>query len=201
MDLGDWEGVGELFADAALADEHGPELARGADAVTAFYRAGTQLHDGSPRTKHLVLNTILDVDEEAGTATARSSYLVLQAPRAPSCGPIISGRYRDAFAAETARGASWSAASWSTWSAICPPTSVRPPAPGPTLANGWGRMVRTGHCRRATPSDDREPFDRGASAAKGGPVKKVTVHPLLLVGFALSRWAPSRETQPSTASS
>ena len=80
MDLGDWPGVGQLFAHGALADERGTVLAAGTDAVAAFYAAGTQLHEGSPRTKHLVLNTILDVDDGAGTATARSSYLVLQQP-------------------------------------------------------------------------------------------------------------------------
>jgi hypothetical protein len=98
MDLGDWEGVGALFTDAALADEHGHELARGATAVAAFYRNGTQLHDGSPRTKHLVLNTILEVDDGAGTATARSSYVVLQQTEGTELRPIITGRYRDTFA-------------------------------------------------------------------------------------------------------
>ena len=98
MDLGDWPGVGELFAHGALADEHGTVLAEGAEAVAAFYRAGTQLHDGSPRTKHLVLNTILEVDEAAGTAAARSSYLVLQQPPGGELRPIITGRYRDGFA-------------------------------------------------------------------------------------------------------
>jgi hypothetical protein len=97
MDLGDWPGVGALFAHGALADEHGTVLAAGADAVEAFYRSGTQLHDGTPRTKHLVLNTILEVDEDAGTASARSSYLVLQQPPGGELRPIITGRYSDAF--------------------------------------------------------------------------------------------------------
>jgi 3-phenylpropionate/cinnamic acid dioxygenase small subunit len=101
MDLGDWDGVGALFADAALADQHGHELARGAEAVAAFYRKGTQLHDGSPRTKHLVLNTILEVDDDAGTASARSSYVVLQQTEGTDLRPIIAGRYRDAFARGT----------------------------------------------------------------------------------------------------
>jgi hypothetical protein len=98
MDLGDFAGVGELFADGVLADEHGTELARGADAVAAFYTAGTRLHDGSPRTKHLVVNSVIEVDESAGTATARSSYLVLQATEGLPLQPIITGRYRDRFA-------------------------------------------------------------------------------------------------------
>jgi len=98
IDLGDFDGVGELFAHGALADEHGHELARGADAVAAFYAAGTRLQEGgTPRTKHLVANTVLDVDDPAGTATARSSYLVLQATDALALQPIITGRYRDAF--------------------------------------------------------------------------------------------------------
>ena len=98
IDAGDFAGVGELFAHGALADEHGTELARGADAVAAFYAKGTRLHDGRPRTKHLVVNTVLDVDEAGGTATVRSSYLVLQAVEGHALQPIITGRYRDAFA-------------------------------------------------------------------------------------------------------
>ena len=98
IDAGDFAGVGALFAAGALADEHGTELARGAEAVAAFYAKGTRLHDGSPRTKHLVVNSIVDVDEGAGTATARSSYLVLQGVPGQPLQPIITGRYRDSFA-------------------------------------------------------------------------------------------------------
>jgi hypothetical protein len=97
IDLGDFDGVGRLFADGALADEHGTELARGAEAVAAFYRAGTRLHDGRPGTKHVVANSIVEVDEDAGTATARSSYVVLQATGGLGLQPIIAGRYRDRF--------------------------------------------------------------------------------------------------------
>ena len=97
VDAGDFAGVGELFVGGALADEHGTELARGAEAVAAFYAKGTRLHDGSPRTKHLVVNSVIDVDEAAGTGTARSSYLVLQGVDGQPLQPIITGRYRDAF--------------------------------------------------------------------------------------------------------
>ena len=98
IDTGDFIGVGELFAAGVLADEHGTELARGATAVADFYAKGTRLHDGSPRTKHLVANSVVEVDEAAGTATARSSYLVLQGVPGQPLQPIITGRYRDAFA-------------------------------------------------------------------------------------------------------
>ena len=97
IDLGDFEGVGALFAHGALADEHGTVLAAGAEAVCAFYQRGTKLHDGSPRTKHLVSNSIIEIDDYVGTALVRSSYLVLQAAPGESLQPIITGRYRDTF--------------------------------------------------------------------------------------------------------
>ena len=97
IDAGDFRGVGALFERGALADGSGRELARGAEAVAAFYEAGTLLHDGSPRTKHLVTNTVLDVDDDRGRATARSSYLVLQQVGTGPLQPIITGRYHDSF--------------------------------------------------------------------------------------------------------
>jgi hypothetical protein len=99
MDAADFDGVGALFADGALTDEHGTELARGADGVAAFYRSITRLHDGSPRTKHLVLGTWLsdpdDTPEGNRVVTARSAYLVLQAVEPGDLRPMITGRYVD----------------------------------------------------------------------------------------------------------
>ena len=97
IDAGDFGAVGELFEHGVLADGSGRELARGAAAIAGFYAAGTLLHDGSPRTKHLVTNTVLDIDEESGRATARSSYLVLQQVGKGPLQPIITGRYHDSF--------------------------------------------------------------------------------------------------------
>lgn len=99
IDAGDFDGVGELFAGAVLRDDAGNETARGRDGVAALYTATTRRHaDGTPRTRHLTLNPIIEVDAAAGTATARSSYVVLQATDAVPLQPIISGRYRDRFA-------------------------------------------------------------------------------------------------------
>ncbi|MEZ5182786.1 MAG: nuclear transport factor 2 family protein [Acidimicrobiales bacterium] len=98
IDAGDFDGVGALFARGALAaGEDGPPFARGAAEVAAFYRAGTRLHDGSPRTKHLVADTVLEEPGPDGTVVARSSYVVLQAADGLSLQPIIAGRYRDTF--------------------------------------------------------------------------------------------------------
>jgi SnoaL-like domain len=98
MDAGDWPAIGALFAAGRLADEHGTELAAGAEAVERFYARGTQLHEGSPRTKHLVTNTVVDEPTPDRTVTARSSYLVLQATHDLPLQPIITGRYVDRFA-------------------------------------------------------------------------------------------------------
>ncbi len=95
VDAGDWEGVGLLFAAGALAAEDGTVLASGADEVAEFYRRGTRLHDGSPRTKHLVTNTVLSFDDDSSEAVARSSYLVLLG--IDGLEPIICGRYVDTF--------------------------------------------------------------------------------------------------------
>lgn len=97
MDRGDFDGIGALFADGALADEHGTPIAAGADGVASFYRAGTQLYAGSPRTKHLVSNSVVEIDEGAGRAVVRSSYVVFQQTDSLPLQAIIAGRYRDAF--------------------------------------------------------------------------------------------------------
>jgi 3-phenylpropionate/cinnamic acid dioxygenase small subunit len=96
MDAGDFEGVADLLAHATLRDDHGTEVASGRDGVLGLYGA-TILHGGSPRTRHLTTNTILEVDESAGAAIARSAFVVLQATDALALQPIIAGRYRDRF--------------------------------------------------------------------------------------------------------
>jgi 3-phenylpropionate/cinnamic acid dioxygenase small subunit len=95
MDAAEWAALGELFADAELAGPDGTVLAAGADAVAAMYRRGTALYNGSPRTRHVTANTILEV--EGDTATARSSYVVFQAVDGFALQPIITGRYLDTF--------------------------------------------------------------------------------------------------------
>jgi hypothetical protein len=103
MDAGDFDGLGDLLAGAVLRDESGTETARGRDGVVALYTATTRRHaDGTPRTRHITANPIVEVDEAAGTATARSAYLVLQATGSVPLQPIISGRYRDRFARDAA---------------------------------------------------------------------------------------------------
>jgi 3-phenylpropionate/cinnamic acid dioxygenase small subunit len=99
IDSGDFSGVAELLAGAVLRDESGTEIARGRDAIAALYATTTRRHaDGTPRTRHITANSIIEIDEASGTATARSAYVVVQATGSVPLQPIVSGRYRDRFA-------------------------------------------------------------------------------------------------------
>jgi len=106
IDGGDFEGVADLLADAEVTAEGTDRRWRGRDEVLRLYESGTRRHaDGTPRTKHVTTNLVVDVDDVSGTATARSYYTVLQAvPGELALQPIVAGRYRDRF--ERVRG-SW----------------------------------------------------------------------------------------------
>ena len=62
--------------------------------------------DGTPRTKHVTTNLVIDADEAAGTATARSYFTVLQQVDDHPLEIVIAGRYHDRFAASTGPGGS-----------------------------------------------------------------------------------------------
>jgi 3-phenylpropionate/cinnamic acid dioxygenase small subunit len=103
MDEGDFDGLAALFAKGRLCDGDGSPFSSGSDQMARMWRGQTMLYDGLPRTKHLTVNSIIDVDETAGTATARSSYIVFQGLAGHAASllplqPIITGRYRDTFA-------------------------------------------------------------------------------------------------------
>lgn len=95
LDAGQFEGVAALFAHAAYGRPGGP-LRHGAPEVRAALEV-VRLHDGSPHTKHVITNLMVEVDEAAGTATARSYFTVLQATPALPLQPILAGRYHDRF--------------------------------------------------------------------------------------------------------
>jgi deazaflavin-dependent oxidoreductase (nitroreductase family) len=101
IDDGDLDGVAALFRQATLVFEghDGKVLAEatGSDAVRATY-AGVVLHeDGTPRTRHVVTNPILSIDEEAGTASCRYYVTVFQRTDDLPLQPIWAIRYEDRF--------------------------------------------------------------------------------------------------------
>lgn len=101
IDAGDLEGVADLFAHGRVlaAPDAPPEATfEGRDRVLALYRGSTRIYpDGSPHTKHVTTNAIIEVDEPAGTGSARSYYTVLQQVDDQPLQPIIAGHYHDTF--------------------------------------------------------------------------------------------------------
>jgi ketosteroid isomerase-like protein len=101
IDNGDFAGVGELFGHATLTFEGFGDAVRGQEAIEALYTRTTRRYeDGTPRTKHVMTNVIVDVEDEGegGTASSRSYFTVLQAvPGELALQPVIAGRYRHGY--------------------------------------------------------------------------------------------------------
>jgi 3-phenylpropionate/cinnamic acid dioxygenase small subunit len=98
IDAGDYEGIGEHLAHAVITTDGSDHETRGADAVAAMYHATTRKYeDGTPLTKHVITNPIVDVADDGMTGTCRSYYTVLQKAGDAPLRPIITGRYRDEF--------------------------------------------------------------------------------------------------------
>jgi 3-phenylpropionate/cinnamic acid dioxygenase small subunit len=96
MDSGDFAGAAALFEDAEIKVGEGATtdaagmLGLWTDLVIVY-------PDGTPRTKHVVTNPILEIDEHAATASCRSYYTVFQQVEGFGLQPVVSGRYHDRF--------------------------------------------------------------------------------------------------------
>lgn len=93
IDAGDFDGVGELLGRGAFMG------VAGASAIAGLFAASTRRfpeHGNTPRTRHLVLNPIVDVD--GARATSRSTFCVVQKTDTVPLQPIVVGRYADVFA-------------------------------------------------------------------------------------------------------
>ena len=96
IDAGDFEGIGALLRDAIITTEDGAVVATGADEIAAMYRATTRrFADGTPRTRHVITNLIVEPDPPADRVIASSYFTVFQATDGVALQPIIAGRYRD----------------------------------------------------------------------------------------------------------
>lgn len=97
IDAGDYAGAGRLLAHAGVGGEEGA-LLRGEDAVAGLFTATARRYgDGTPRTKHVTTNLIVEVEDGAREAAARSYFTVFQATAEFPLQPILCGRYRDRF--------------------------------------------------------------------------------------------------------
>ena len=93
---GRFAAVGKLLAHAVFTGAAGS--ASGADVIEEMLRASVIVYeDGTPRTKHVVTNIVIEVDAEVATASASSYFTVLQALPDLPLQIIVSGRYLDRF--------------------------------------------------------------------------------------------------------
>ena len=97
IDAGNLAGIAELFRHGRITSPAGG-ASIGYDGVLALYQGATRLYeDGTPRTQHVTSNVIVEVDDAAGTATARAYFTVFQCTPQLPLQTIICGRYEDRF--------------------------------------------------------------------------------------------------------
>lgn len=106
VDAGDFAGVAALFAHATYRAVAGDRIGvrTGAAEVQRQFETFTVRHeDGTPSTKHLITNVVVELGADGGDggdarATARSYFTVLQARPTLPLQVIVAGRYHDQFA-------------------------------------------------------------------------------------------------------
>lgn len=97
IDSGDFEGIARLFEHATVRS--GPHSFSGYETLLALWSGMVRTYEsGSPLTKHMISNVIVDVEPKGTVATARSYVTVLQA-RPPDfpLQVIVSARHYDTF--------------------------------------------------------------------------------------------------------
>ncbi|MFY7838232.1 MAG: nuclear transport factor 2 family protein [Novosphingobium sp.] len=98
MDAGELEQVAALFSHARVT-LGGGQVVEGAAPMLAQWQAFVRIYPcGTPRTRHVITNPIVEVDEVAGIASCRSVYTVFQQTPDLPLQAIASGRYHDSFA-------------------------------------------------------------------------------------------------------
>lgn len=98
LDRGDFDGVGQLFADADLYAQGNLVASSNPGLVAQVWRQSTLSHEnGTPRTRHIVTNLIIEPDDD-DRAHAESYVMVIQQTRALPLQPVVAGDYFDRFA-------------------------------------------------------------------------------------------------------
>jgi hypothetical protein len=94
IDAGDLDGAARLFEHAEI--QLGGGAVTDAAGLGEVWRSAMIIHaDGTPRTRHLVTNPIIEID--GNRASCRSVYTVLQQVDDRPFEAIITGRYLDEF--------------------------------------------------------------------------------------------------------
>jgi len=99
LDAGDLHGMAQLFEQATFRSvtPDGIATMTGTSEIFDGFANSVRLDDGTPATKHITTNLIVDEDSEGTTATARSVFTVLQATPALPLQVILTGTYSDQF--------------------------------------------------------------------------------------------------------
>ncbi|MCW2627437.1 nuclear transport factor 2 family protein [Mycobacterium sp.] len=108
IDRGDFDGVGALLSRATFGGT-GPQWVSGAENIAKLFAMTTRRHPdhgNTPRTRHLVLNPIVEIGAQR-TATARSTFCVVQNTETVPLQPIVVGRYFDTFSCDPDVPAGW----------------------------------------------------------------------------------------------
>jgi 3-phenylpropionate/cinnamic acid dioxygenase small subunit len=89
--------VGAVFSGASGRSAATGAVLRTPAEIRAVYER-IVLHEGTPRTRHLMNNLVIEMDDGADVATGRCSYTVLQAvePGEP-IQIVVVGRYEDRY--------------------------------------------------------------------------------------------------------
>lgn len=96
IDAGDFDGAARLFRHGTLITE-GKKVS-GDSEIAAIWRGWVRLYgDGTPRTRHIITNPIIELSTDGESATCRSQWTVLQACDGFPLQAIATGRYHDQF--------------------------------------------------------------------------------------------------------
>jgi hypothetical protein len=99
IDSGDFTGVGELFAHGRITVADTGVVYSGAREVAAMYEEWVQVYadNGTPHTRHVTSNLVIEIAADGLSAKARSYVTVFQSAESFPLQPIFSNRYLDEF--------------------------------------------------------------------------------------------------------
>ncbi|MFT5605211.1 MAG: 3-phenylpropionate/cinnamic acid dioxygenase small subunit [Paracoccaceae bacterium] len=98
LDAGDLAGVAELFRHGEIVAPAADSVVKGYNAVLDMYNNSTRLFEcGTPKTRHIISNVMIEVDSNGLTAKAQAYFTVVQATPGLPLQTIISGHYKDSL--------------------------------------------------------------------------------------------------------